>query len=419
MKILKKIQALSSLSLARDSVIVFAGSMIANVFSYVYHLLMGRFLGPSGYGELSSLLSLLYIFTVPLLVGQTVIIKYISGFKAHGEIGQSKSLFLRVTKWCIVCSLIGIPLVVAVAPWVTTFLHLSSNSSWFMMYTLLVFSLLIAVAPSILQGYQWFIWYSALTAGAVCIKVMLSIPFVQWWVFGVLSSATLSSAFLYVLYIFPFIPILKAKSTPSQLTKQDTFAFTVPTFLTILGVTSFYSTDIILVRHYFNTNEAGLYAALAILGKIIFYASSSVSLVLFPVLSEQTAKGRRPKKLITAGILGVLAVSTVLTLVYFLFPATVIGLLFGQAYKDAGTLLGMFGVFLTIYSVGNVISMASLAIGKTSVWVYAIVCAFLQICSIILFHRTITAVISINIIVCALYTVGVFGYYRFTYHEKV
>ena len=84
--------------------------MTANIGSYIYHLLMGRLLGPAGYGEFSSLLSILYIFTVPLIVGQTVLVKFISGFKAHGEIGQAKSLFINVTKLCILMSLMGFPI---------------------------------------------------------------------------------------------------------------------------------------------------------------------------------------------------------------------------------------------------------------------------------------------------------------------
>src|SRR5690242_10099446 len=128
-------------SLVKNSAIVFAGTMAGNVLSYVYHLVMGRLLGPAGYGELSSLLSILYIFTVPLVVTQTVLVKFISGFKAHGTPGQTKSLFVWATKASVVVSLIGFPLIYIFASTVTSFLHLPSTSLFLLVYFLLVTSL--------------------------------------------------------------------------------------------------------------------------------------------------------------------------------------------------------------------------------------------------------------------------------------
>ena len=200
-----------------------------------------------------------------------------------------------------------------------------------------------------IQGYQKFLWYSIFTAGAILIKVVLSIPFVRWGVLGVLAAATIASIIVYLLYFFPLRFILTAKSKPINLTKREAFVFAVPTLLTLLGLTSIYSTDIILVRHFFPASQAGLYAALAILGKIIFYASSAVSLVLFPVVSERVAKGIASKKLIGSAITAVAIASFALAVLYFIFPDFIIGMLFGNAYKGASTLLGMFGTFIAYF----------------------------------------------------------------------
>src|SRR3972149_6265257 len=114
----KFIQTVMSHSLARSSGIILAGSMTANVLAYVYHLFMGRLLGPAGYGEFSSLLSLLYIVTVPLLVAQTVLVKFVSGFKAHGQVGQSKSLFLGASKLFVIVSIVGFPVILMSGPYI-------------------------------------------------------------------------------------------------------------------------------------------------------------------------------------------------------------------------------------------------------------------------------------------------------------
>lgn len=398
-------------SLAINSIVVFVGSMLTNVGAYGYHLLMGRWLGPSGYGELSSLLSLLYIFSVPLLVGQTVLVKFISGFKAHGQIGRVKSLFWSVTKLFLLIVVIGLPIALLTDGWVTSFLHLSRPTLFFLIYLLFAFSLLLIAITSVIQGYQKFVWIAAVGVGTIGLKIFLSIPLIAWGVYGVIWAAVLAGIGIYIISFFPLRFLFRAKSKPTKLSKHGVFAYTVPTFLTLLGITSLYSTDIILVRHFFSGEAAGLYAALAVLGKIIFYASSSVSMVLFPVLSERYAAGISTGKLVFGSIGAVILISFGLTLMYFLFPDAIVGALFGNAYARAGALLGMFGIFIAFFSVGNILSLACLALDKTGVWVVPLLCAILQIVGIVLFHTNISGVIAINIVICAIFVLGSGGYY--------
>ncbi len=406
-------------SLARNSAIVFAGSMAANVLAYVYHLLMGRLLGPAGYGEFSSLVSIFYIFSVPLVVASTVLVKFISGFKARHAIGQAKSLFWSVTKLVFVISLIGLPVMLGAAPWITSFLHLSSGVLFMLVYLTFVMSLLSIAPASMLQGYQRFVWVSVFAVFMVAVKILFSVPMAAWGVYGVLSAAAIAAAVTYLLYYIPLGFILKAKSEKSTVSKRDAFRFAVPTLLIQLGMTSLYTTDIILVRHFFPAAEAGLYAALAILGKIIFYASSSVSLVLFPVLSERTETGAATKKLTASAVGGVTAVSAGVTALYFLFPDFIVGSLFGNAYAGAGSFLGLFGVFLALFSVGSIIVTACLALGRTGVWFVPVTCAILQIAGIAVWHESIGTVINLNIGVCTLYVLGSAVYYLKVTYAKI
>lgn len=419
MNIRTLIQTVASHSLAKNSAIVFVGSMLANIGAYAYHLLMGRFLGPSGYGELSSLLSLLYIFTVPLTVGQTVLVKFISGFKARGSVGQSKSLLYAITQWFMLAILMGLPIVLVLSSRIGTFLHLVSPAPFLQVYAIFAISLLSVATASVLLGYQMFFWASIIGLGTVLVKIALSVPLVKWGVSGVLWASIASGALMYLVYVFPLRFVIAAKGQPTKLGRRDALRFAIPTFFTLLGITSLYSTDIVLVRHYFTASDAGLYAALAVLGKIIFYASSSVAMVLFPVLSERIAVGRNTIRLTWAAIAGVTVVSSALVALYFLFPDFIVGLLFGRAFAGAGALLGMFGIFLALFSIGNVIVTACLAIGKTGIWIIPMACAIVQAVAITWAHGSIATVIMLNIAVCALFVAAAGGYHLLVTHEKV
>lgn len=419
MNIRNIIRNISSHSLARNSAIVFAGSMAANVLAYVYHLLMGRLLGPAGYGEFSSLISIFYIFSVPIVVAQTVLVKFISGFKARGAVGQAKSLFWSVTKLVVLISLIGFPVILLAAPWITSFLHLSSLVLFILVYFIFVITLLSIAPASMLQGYQRFVWLSVFAVTAVAIKIVLSVPLTAWGVYGVMLAAALAGVCIYVLYYFPLRFVLTAKSEKSRMSKRDAFKFALPTLLIQLGITSLYTTDIILVRHFFPAAEAGLYAAIAILGKVIFYASSSVALVLFPVLSERTETGAATKKLTLSAVGGVTAISVGITVLYFLFPNLIVGSLFGNAYAGAGAFLGWFGIFLSLFSIGGIIVTACLALGRTGVWFIPAACAILQIIGITIWHGNIGIVISLNIGICTLYVLASAAYYLKVTYAKI
>lgn len=372
---------------------------------------MGRLLGPVGYGELSSLLSIFYIFSVPLNVGVLVLVKFISGFKAKGVVGQAKTLFLKVTKLAALLSIGLLPVIVIISPFVTSYLQIKSPFMFILVYLIFIFSLLTVIMASVLQGYQKFVWVSILGAGAIILKLPLSIPAVQFGVSGVLIATLVSCIIIYVLNFLPLRFLFKTASLPMKLTKREAFRYAIPTLLVTLGMTSIYSTDMILVRHYFQALDAGIYASLAVLGKVIFYASSVLASVYYPVISERTVKGENTAKLIVIGLISVTAISCAITLIYFLFPKFIITMLFGSSYVGGAPLLGIFGVFLVLYSIGNMFTVTFLATGVTKIWVTPVICAIFQIIGISLFHQSIIQVIYIDIAISILLVIGLGGYY--------
>ena len=85
----------------KGSAIMFGGTMVTNVLAYLYHLVVGRILGPVGYGELAALLSIFYILNSPSIVIQNILVKFFSQLKAKQDLGQAKRLFLRITRYLL------------------------------------------------------------------------------------------------------------------------------------------------------------------------------------------------------------------------------------------------------------------------------------------------------------------------------
>ena len=93
-------------------------------------------------------------------------------------------------------------------------------------------------------------------------------------------------------------------------------------------------------------------------------------------------------------------------------------MLFGALTLGVSPLLGLFGIFLTLYSIGNILTITFLATGKTKIWVVPVICALFQIIGISQFHQSLLQVIYINIGISTLLVLGLGAYYLKQVYEK-
>lgn len=69
----------------RNSAIVFAISMLANVVTYLYQIVMGNLLSPADYGTINTLLSLSIVIGVPSGIISTLVATYTAKYQAVGK----------------------------------------------------------------------------------------------------------------------------------------------------------------------------------------------------------------------------------------------------------------------------------------------------------------------------------------------
>ena len=73
-----KIANLIKHPLFSGSALMILGSNLANFIAYLYHLIIGRMLGPVAYGELSSVISALALIFISLNFLSLIIVKFVS-----------------------------------------------------------------------------------------------------------------------------------------------------------------------------------------------------------------------------------------------------------------------------------------------------------------------------------------------------
>jgi hypothetical protein len=93
--------------------------------------------------------------------------------------------------------------------------------------------------------------------------------------------------------------------------------------------------DIVLVEHFFPAKEAGLYAAVAMVGRVIFSFSSAVVNSMFPLVAGTRDEERRNFRVISTSLLLVLGIGTVLVLGLGVAPSGVWTTFFGSGFEIA------------------------------------------------------------------------------------
>ncbi|HUW22043.1 MAG TPA: oligosaccharide flippase family protein [Candidatus Bathyarchaeia archaeon] len=391
--------------LVRGSMILFCGSMIGNISNYVYHLLMGRMLGPSNYGALESVISLVYYLGIPLAGINLVVVKKVSQLRGEGKEKEISFFYQYITSKMFLIGFLGLIVISCFSIKIKNFLHLDSNWPILAIMAYSFVGIFIGINSAVLNAFYRFLKVSFLGILQAGIKLVSAVVLVSlgWQVIGASGAFLIGSILALGLSFFYLKKIVKFDHTDRIGRKSENiFRDMVPFFVSSVAFTSLYTTDLVLARHFLPATEAGLYAALSVLGKIIFFASGPVGQVMFPMVSNRQAAGVDYRRLFMTSLFLVLLVSLGISGVYFFFPDLMVNILFGGSYLAASKYLIIFALFLTFYSLASVTAQFFLSISKNETVVLSGLAAFCQAVYIFFFHQDIVQIVSVSAIICGL-----------------
>lgn len=391
----KIIKTLINHPLFSGSAIMFVGNMGSNVINYAYHLIMGRLLGPIDYGILASLYSILYMVSIIPSSASVSIVKFISSSKDTELYSMYESIRRLIFKLAIVLSLV----MLLISPFVSNFLNIQNIVLVILISPILFFSLITLTNQSTSQGLLKFMGSVMPTIISSSFKLLTGVGLilVGWSVFGAMSGVFIGAVFA----CYFSANFIKRNITVTKIKLIDLkpfFKYSGPVLLQSLAFTSIFTVDVILVKHFLDPFSAGIYAAISTLGKIIFFATSSVSVTMFPVISKRKALNQSYLKVFFASFLITAIIGIAITFFYWIFPNIAIGVLYGKKYLSAETDLVWMGIFMLFYTLSHLLVNFFLSIGKLKIVFIPLVSAVIQIGAIWVYHKNITQVIQASLI---------------------
>lgn len=382
------------------TMLMVVGTNLVNGLNYIYHFLMGRFLGPAAYGELVSLFSIIGILGIVPVAMNLSITKFVSSQQEYSKIHSLIDYLQRRVIWVM---LVAVLTSFALAPIIVEYLKLSHPANFILVSFILGITFSTFINRAVMQGLLLFpqIVFSSLIENLSKLLGGVGLVLLGWSVFGAMFALVLSGLISLGLsfYFIRGYLVGKVIDVPSL---KPLFIYTFPVFLHQLFVTSMISSDIILVKYFFDPISAGNYSATSTLAKIIFFAASPVLSVMFPLVSSRLAKKQSFTKVFILSVLMTLAITVSLALLFVFFAPFAVWMLFGKGFGSASELLPLFSLFMILFSLNNLLIGFFLSVNKTIITVIPLLAAFFQVLFIFIFHNSLVEVLMISILTSAL-----------------
>ncbi len=396
----KYFKSLITHPLFSGSAIMIIGSNSISALNYLYHLILGRLLGPIGYGELVSLISLIGLLGIVPGSINLVIVKYVSSSKDPKEInnliGWVKSKLIKLSFIFFLAMLLA-------SPAISSFLHIDRIIYLVLISLSFLFSLQAVFYRAVLQGLLKFkeLILSFLTENITKLIVSILLVYIGLSVGGAMMAFLVAT----IVGWYQTNYFLKYKNTSIPVPPKNIkpiIQFIIPVLIQSISMTALYSSDVILVKHFFSSFDAGIYASISTLGKIIFFGAGPISAVMFPLVSQRQSKGEDYKKIFELSFIATGALALVILILYWFIPQLAVELLYGKLYIAGVNLLFWYGVFITLFTLSVLLINYSLSLGKTKVVLFSLGAAVTQVNLIWFFHNSLQEVINISILVTAL-----------------
>ena len=214
------------------------------------------------------------------------------------------------------------------------------------------------------------------------------------------NAAAVATAYIFAL---PRLPNASGK----RIVIPDAFREAMQAIVFFVGQVVINNCDIVVVKHFFPPNPAGLYAAVALVGRVVFAFSWAIVNTMFPIVASARKQELESRKVLGMSLLLVLGIGAILSLALWTAPGSIWLVLFGNQFAVTGKyglpyLLSLYAATTCVYSLSVVMIAYEMShkIANTS-WVQLMFSVVL-IASIYRFHRSLQQVILVQLVMMSM-----------------
>jgi len=377
------------------SIIMLLSAVLVSAINFGYTVTMARMLGPAGFGHVSAAMTILMLASAITLAFQLVCAKFIArNERAGARVNVYHSLLGKA--W-IVSVLVGAGLFVS-RKTMSGYLHLPDP--WILGVLALGISAYVplGVRRGAMQGVCSFGRMSGNAIIESVAKFVAAILLVSLG-YGVLGAVGAISASVIVAYLIPRLP--QEFNAVSERAVPASFREGTQAIVFFVGQVIINNIDILLVKHFFAPEQAGLYAAVALVGRVLYFAAWSVVSAMFPVSAAAKPREEDPN-VILVPLLFVLGIGVVFVLLLSFFPDLVVQTIFGGGFSHAEPLLALYAVATGLYALSVVLIAYEMSRRIANTGWLQLAFSGVLVLAIGVFHATLQDVIMVQIVLMAM-----------------
>jgi O-antigen/teichoic acid export membrane protein len=372
--------------------------LVVNGGNYFYNLILGRVLGPEAFADAAILITFLLILSFIGMTFQIVTTKYTVVFNEAKRIAFTK----LITKAALFSGIAFGALIMIFSNQLQALFHTQSATMFLIFGAGIPLYFLMSVNRGMYQGkndlYNLSKTYTAemISRLIITVTVILFAPN--------LPTTLIVAAGITLSFVFGLQPLQKTIFKTPTLEKSELLS--TKNITTFFALTAFYeltqiiinNSDIILVKHYFNNTDAGLYASLALIGRVVYFVAWMFVMLLLPKVLTLQKEGKNTQPILLKYVAYIAVLSTSIVLVTYLFPEMVVTAMFGEKYISVAFLLWKYALATSVFAIANIFAYYFLSINKYLPVVVSAVLGLTQIILIIMFHKSLEQVVEMQII---------------------
>ena len=388
------------------SVVLLTGSGLTTAINLAYNIVVAQFLGPKGFGHATVVYTLLTVLSAVTLSFQIISTKLVA--QQSSPEGMA-AVYRGFHKSAWACGLLIGFVLLSFQHSISAYLNLPDPALVALLAIGAAFYVPLGSRRGYVQGTYGFrrLANNLVLEGSVRLVGSFLLVYAGFGVRGVIAANAAAIAVAY----FAAIPRLPAR-IPNPLRASFAFRETSQALVFFSGQVLINNCDIVLVKHFFPAQIAGLYAAVAMVGRVIFAFSSAVVNTTFPLVAGTRDEERKDLRVIATSLLLVLGSGSLLAFGLCITPAWIWTSLFGPGFQIAGeynlpSLLALYALATVVYSLSVVIITFEMSykIANTS-WVQ-LAFSGLLIAGICRFHESMHQVILVQLYLMAALLVSV------------
>jgi O-antigen/teichoic acid export membrane protein len=379
------------------SVVLLSGSGLTTAINLAYNIAVAQFLGPRGFGQATVVYTILTLISAVTLSFQIISAKLVA---QQGTSENKAAVYRSFHRGAWACGILVALILLLFQSAIAGYLNLANPTLVALLAVGAAFYVPLGCRRGYIQGSYGFrrlatnlVVEGAFRLGGSVLLILLGL--------GVEGVIAANAAAVVVAYLTAAPKLAGRVQNPLHF--SSALRETSQALVFFSGQVLINNCDIVLVKHFFLAKEAGLYAAVAMVGRVIFAFSSAVVNSMFPLVAGTREEERKDLRVIATSLLLVLVTGSILALGLGIAPAGIWTAFFGSGFEIVGKynfpyLLALYAITTITFSLSVVIITFEMSykIANTS-WVQ-LAFSGVVIAAICQFHSSLREVILVQLI---------------------